>query len=651
MRASSTWLAFQWKGGVSEGERVRSKRPQTAVTGNEKEVAQESMKSRIAAAIVAMLIMVAFGHAGYAQTTDTSTFVLVEFGDPDSMDPAYCYDTSSGDLIHQCYDNLVAYEKGDLNKMIPMLATKVPSTANGLISKDGKTVKFPIRKGVKFHDGSVLTPEDVEYTFERAMLADPAGGPNWMFFEPLFGLQTLKDLAEKIGEQKIEDMKKLDPSLVRKVYEAVDKSVEVEGDNVVFRLAAPYPPFLQILAKGASWGSIINKKWMIAHGAWDAKPDTWLKWYDQPKEEMTLYEQEMGTGPFRLVKWDRSGGQIIFERFADYWQGPAKIKTAFIKYIDEFNTRKLMLQTGEADAIMVPPMYLEQVKDMPNVVVDDHLPAITNTALLFNYTIPVKGNEDIVGSGKLDGKGVPPDFFNDVHVRRAFNYAFDYDTYINDVALGQGSKPYGPIPSVLPFCDKAQPWYSFDLKKAADEFKAAFGGELWKKGFQLSILYNTGNDNRKTAAEILESAIESINPKFKITVQGVQWSTYLDKLRASALPVFFMGWHMDYPDAHNFVFPYMHSAGAFSGYCGEDMIKLCQKEFDELIAKGIATTDEAARAKIYQALQKKAYAFATAVFYVDAQDNRVYRDWVKGFKYNPAYSCQFDFYELWKEAK
>jgi peptide/nickel transport system substrate-binding protein len=611
-----------------------------------------NVKAKVLMAVFVALMLVTFGYTGFAQTTDPNTFVYVSFGDPDTLDPAYAYDTASGELIHQLYDNLVAYGKGGVETLVPMLSTEVPSVANGLLSKDGKTVKFPIRKGVKFHNGAVLTPEDVEYSFERAMLADPSGGPCWMFFEPLFGVQTLKDLACEIGGfESIDDMQKLDKNLIVKVYEAIDKSVEVEGDYVVFRLATPYPPFMQILAKGASWGSIINKKWMIENGAWDGKPDTWLKWYDPSKESMTLYEKAMGTGPFKLVTWDHSAAQVVFERFDGYWQGPAKLKTAFIKYISEFNTRKLMLQTGEADAIQVPAMYLEQIKELAGVVVLDHLPSITNTTLLFNYTIPVKGNEDIVGSGQLDGKGVPPNFFNDIHVRKAFCYSFDYDAYIDKVALGQGAKPHGPIPAILPFCDKSLEWYSLDLKKAEAEFKAAFGGELWNKGFTLTILYNTGNDNRKTAAEILEAGIEAVNPKFKVDVQGVQWSTYLDKLRASALPVFFLGWHMDFHDAHNFVFPYMHSVGAFSGYCGEDMAELCRREFDDLIAKGIATTDDAVRAEVYKTLQKKAYDLALSMYYVDAQDIRIHRDWVKGYVYSPAYSANYDFYEVWKEAK
>jgi peptide/nickel transport system substrate-binding protein len=587
-----------------------------------------------------------------AQKTDPKTFVYAMFGDVDSLDPAYAYDTASGEVIHQCYDNLVAYDGNKLDAFVPMLATQVPTKANGLISADGKTIKFPIRKGVKFHNGDILTPADVEYTFERAMLADPAGGPIWMFFEPLLGVQTLRDVVPMVGgPEKFDDMSKLDPAILRKVYDKVAKTVEVEGDYVVFRLAMPYEPFMQILAKGGSWSSIVNKKWMIANGAWDGKPDTWVKWYDPPKESMTLYERTMGTGPFKVETWDRSGGQIVFKRHDGYWQGPAKLETVFIKYIDETNTRILMLKTGEADAAYVDRQYLSQVRNVPGIVVIENLPVITNTTLLFNFTIPVEGNEDIVGSGKLDGNGVPSNFFADVNVRRAFAYAFDYDTYIQQVMEGRALKPVGPAPQILPYVNKNQEWFKYDLKKAEAEFKKAFGGELWNKGFKLTILYNTGNELRKTAAEILEANIESINPKFKIDVQGMQWSTYLGKLRASALPVFFMGWHMDYPDVHNFYFPYMHSAGAFAGYCGQGLIDLAKAEFDPLINQGISASTSAERAEVYKKLQALAFEKAVAMFYIEPTEERVHRDWVKGFSFHPANSARYDFYSLWKDVK
>ena len=84
------------------------------------------------------------------------------------------------------YDNLFEYVDGQLDAIGPMLATGVPTVANGLMSEDGRTLRVPIREGVKFHSGATLTPEDVQYSFIRAMLADPAGGPMWMFFEPLW---------------------------------------------------------------------------------------------------------------------------------------------------------------------------------------------------------------------------------------------------------------------------------------------------------------------------------------------------------------------------------------------------------------------------------------------------------------------------------
>ena len=142
---------------------------------------------------------------------------------------------------------------------------------------------------------------------------------------------------------------------------------------------------------------------------------------------------------------------------------------------------------------------LPQVRTLPDVVVVDGLPQVTNTVLFYSFTIPVEGNEDLVGSGKLDGNGIPSDFFADTNVRKAFNYSFDYDAFLQEVALGAGVTPVGPIPQSLPYVNTEQEYYTHDLAKAAEYFKQAFDGELWEKGFEVGIVYNTGNNTRKTA--------------------------------------------------------------------------------------------------------------------------------------------------------
>ena len=150
-----------------------------------------------------------------------------------------------------------------------------------------------------------------------------------------------------------------------------------------------------------------------------------------------------------------------------------------------------------------------------------------------------------------------------------------------------------------------------------------------------------------TAAQMLEYVIESINPKFQIDVQGMEWATYLDKLTTGSLPAFFMGWAMDFPDIHNFYVPFLHSKGTFAEPC---MREFAKENFDALVEAGISATDPEERAAIYRELQQKVKDLAPCLFYYDAVDHRVHRDWVKGFVFNPAFSCNYDFYTVWKEV-
>ena len=54
------------------------------------------------------------------------------------------------------------------------------------------------------------------------------------------------------------------------------------------------------------------------------------------------------------------------------------------------------------------------------------------------------GGNPYIGSGELDGNGIPADFFSDVHVRKAFNYCFDYDAYIDDASGWRGRAEHRP---------------------------------------------------------------------------------------------------------------------------------------------------------------------------------------------------------------
>ncbi|MDK2871118.1 MAG: peptide/nickel transport system substrate-binding protein [bacterium] len=591
-----------------------------------------------------------------AEVKNPDTIVIATIGDVDTLDPHFSYDTASGEIIYNVYENLIGYKGESVTDFVPLLATEVPSAENGLIRDDGKTYIFPIRKGVKFHNGYELTPEDVAYSFKRCMILDRTGGPSWMILDPLLGYESLEDLVRDKAnvsdwDELFTEDGKLKPeyeSVMQEIYEMIDKAVEVQGDKVIFHLAKPYPPFLNVLAQGAGWSAILSKKWCIEQGDWPGTPDEWWKYHDPQKEKDPLYEKMNGTGPFKLVEW-RKGEYVKLERNENYWREPAKIKYVLIKKVDEWATRRMLLERGDADAVYVPRHYLPQIEKMEGVRIIRGLPTLAIETVLFNFNIRLEGNP-YIGSGKLDGNGIPSDFFSDIHVRKGFCYLFDWDTYIKEVWRGEAVQPTGIIPKGLLGYNPDGPKYSFDMKRAEEEFRKAWNGKVWEKGFKFTILYNSGNEERKIAAEMLARNARKLNPKFKIEVRGVQWSTYLSDLTKGNLPLFIMGWLADHPDPHNFVQPFLSSRGTFMAYQGRKAVELAKAEFDELIEKAMMTNDPKEREKIYFELQRKEYEFAPHILLYQAMGVHVSRSWIKGWYYNPMRPGG-DFYSLYKSEE
>jgi len=618
------------------------------------------LKSKLLTIFFAILLVVSITTASvHAQVQDPERMVYATIGGPETMDPAWSYDSASGEIIFQVYDNLIAYDGESLSEFVPMLSTEVPSAENGLISDDGLTYTFPIRKEVKFHNGAVLTPEDVEYSFERGMIFDRAGGPTWMLLEPLLGVGSIESLAaEQAGVENYTDMfaddqlkEEYKDALTRVFIDYVDKSVEVDGDNVVFQLAQPYAPFLNILAHAGSWAAVINKSWAIEQGAWDGQADTWWNYHDPKNEEDPLYSITNGTGPFMLSRWVPEETTML-ERFEDHWRGPARLKEVVFLYINEWTTRKLMLQNGDADIVYVPETNMKEVENMAGVEVIAGLPTLSNVVSSMPWNLNAEGNANL-GSGKLDGEGIPPDFFSDVHVRKGFSYLFPYDIMIEKAQNGQAIRNPGPIPKgLLGYTDDPELFYKFDLEKAKEEFQQAWNGELWEKGCKFNIFYNEGNDVRKTACDMLSTYAKIVNPKFELTPVGVQWSSYLKQFLAEQLPIYTIGWLADFPDPHNWAPTYLGSNGTYSAYYGKAYTEWAEENTDPLIEKALKSTDPDERASIYKELTQLAHDQAVALYLYQPIDHNVHRDWVKGWYYNamiPGMGDGADFYHLYKE--
>ena len=564
-----------------------------------------------------VVLFMAAGFMGQAVAKSPDTFVLADIGTVATLDPAKCYDNAGSGKIWTIYETLIFFDGPHTGQFAPVLATQVPTVANGGISKDGKTYTFNIRKGVKFHQGGDLTAADVAYSLKRAMICDPAGGPMWMLLEALTGVGN----TNKGGK------------VVAGIFKKIDQSIEVKGDQVIMHLPSAYPPLLGILSYSAS--VIIDKEWAIAQGCWDGNIANAAKYNKPPEGKEPLQKIANGTAPYKLKLWETSK-QFVFERFEGYWGPKPKLKTAFIKYVPEWSTRKLMLQAGDADRVHVGKSFLHEVKAMKNVVVNE-VDQLAVTGFMLCQKIDPTGNPNI-GSGKLDGKGIPPDFFADINVRKAFLHAYDRKTFKKDVLNDLGTMPATPLVNGLAY-KKEVPVYEFDLEKSAEYLKKAWNGQVWEKGFKMVIAYNTGREEREAAAIMVSENIMSLNPKFRIEIRNVDWKDYMTEIRAYQHPVFIIGWGADYPDPHNFMYPYMSSNGTYGKYMGYD-----NPQVDQLLAVGIENVEPQSRAEAYAKLQQIWYEDALGIALFQPRELWVYRDNVKGFVPNPMFSQAIEFF-------
>ncbi len=593
---------------------------------------------------------------------DPTTYVSVGVGEVDTLDIHQAYDTASGEIIFNVYDGLIAYKGSSLSEFEPRLATQVPTVANGLIRDGGKTYIFPIKKGVKFHNGADLTPEDVEYSFKRGLLYDPAGGPMWMLWNAIYGVNSLNALIESyIGKTVSEIFKDNEPlpeyraKLVELYQKVIDPAIKVEGDNVVFRLAKPYGPFLSIVAFTFGWSAIIDKDTSIKMGLWDGKPDTWWKYRNIPKEQSPLYAKAIGTGPYILNEWDRAGKKVILTANENYWRGAPKIKKVVVMVVPEWGTRRLMLERGDADDITVPTEYLDQLRGNKDITIFDNVPNISATVIGFSWSI--NPNSKYVGSGKLDGNGIPLDFFSDVNVRKAIAMIINYDALIRDILKGYGRRIPSALPSTLLGFDPNLPMYKFNLTEARKLLGNSYNGELLKKGFKFTIAYNTGNVARQRICEMVQQYFQMLAPgKIKVEIISMTWPSYLDAMRKAELPMPIFNWLADFPDPDNFIFTFYHSQGTYAPRQGENFKKFVStprkeldgKSLDQLIEEARFEPDPAKRKALYVQIQKFAIENVISVPLFEPVGIRVQRSWVKGW-YPNAMRPGNDYFSLYKE--
>jgi len=621
-------------------------------------------------------------------SADPTTFVVAESEvGIDTLDPALAYDTASGEVIQNVYETLVFYDGEATDKFVPMLAESWE------VSADGSVYTFKIRADVKFHNGDVMTPSDVAYSFQRGVLQGGYSSPQWLLAEPFFGV-GVDDISLLVDEGASADDREAlsanDPAVLVAACETTKAAVVADdaAGTVTMTLKQPWGPFLATIAQ--TWGSVMDQKWVVENGGWDGSCDTWQNYYGMASADDPFSGIVNGTGPFTLEKF-ANGEEIIMARNESYWGEPAKLERVILKQVPEWGTRFAMMQAGDADVATVPPANRSQMDELvgqfatydeaantygPLQPVCDYdgsalgaakftacaageantdglfnlrigRPVTSMDVLLFNWNIATSEDSPnpYLGSGALDGNGIPADFFGDVHIRKAFAYCFDFDTLINDVYSGEAIQSLQLTLPGMPGFFLDTPHYTFDPAQCEAEFKLADvdkdgiaagddpEGDVWTNGFRVQMSYNQGNATRQTITEILAGNLSAVNELFQVETLGLPWPAYLRAQRAAQLPLMTAGWQEDIHDPHNWYQPY--TTGTYGGRA--QLPQEVKDQFKAILDAGVSELDPAKRAEIYKEANQLYYDLVAGVPLDVVTSHGFSQRWVEGIVYNPIF--------------
>jgi len=556
--------------------------------------------------VVVILAAIVIGVGGYyyvyipslgKEVPNPDTIVMTEFGDVQTLDPMWNYESAGGEITERVYEHLVWYD-GEKTDIVPQLAEKWE------VSTDGTVYTFHLKNGVKFHDGTGFNAQAVKFSIDSTILLNDPEGPAWILAQIVKGgMRYMTSNTYGVTNQSEVD-----------AYLAEEGVKVIDDYTVQITLDYAYTPFLASLAYIPR---IFSPTFVEQHGGF--KPGFRNEY---------IHEHASGTGPFTVVEW-KPGERLVMERFDDYWGEKAKVKRVIINYVNEWGTRLLSFFAGESDTVMVL-----QANAFDLIEKDPWLNNRQIVPLKKGYVFEANPATSII-SGFLNPHIKP---FDNIKVRLGFQYAFNWKAFIDQIYNGFGEQPAGLIPKGILGHDDSLPKYTYDPEKAKQLLLEAKKEGAFEDGQKITIYYNAGNENRRLGCLLLKDNIEALNVGLKIEVQELDWPSYLAKFRNHELPFAIIGWIPDYADPDNYIATYAHSQKGY--FC--QAIQYENATIDELVDKAALELDNAKRVEYYREIQME--LIRQAIYFFMVQDLRIHarRDWVRGNYFNPMLSVSIN---------
>ncbi|MFN9210623.1 MAG: ABC transporter substrate-binding protein [Betaproteobacteria bacterium] len=518
----------------------------------------------------AVLALAAAGALAIGAPVAAKTFKFANQGDALSMDPHSLNESLQLNFTFNIYEGLVG--RGQKLEVVPALATDWKQTA--------PTVwRFNLRRGVKFHDGTPFTAEDVIFSFNRAR-GDGS------------------DVKTYVGA--IKEIRKID-----------DHTIDIVTNE-------PFPILPDVITNWA----IMSKAWCEANRA--TQP------VDKRKGvENTASFKANGTGPFRL-RAREPGIRTTLVRNADYWDRsiPTNVEEVIFTPIGSASTRVAALLSGEIDMMEPVP-----VQDVARLAADGKLKVMQGPELRTIFLGMDQSRNELLFSSV---KGKNP--FKDKRVRQAFYQAIDINAIQKAVMRGASTPTALMIaPGIKGFPADLNTRLTYDVE-AAKKLLAEAG---YAQGFEVGM--NCPNDRYVNDEDICRAVAAMLaRVGIKVNLMAESKATYFPKILSRNTSFYLLGWTPGSYDSHNPLFALMATPGA-GGQGQFNLGSYSNARVDELTKAIATETDQTKRnAMIREAMklhqddighlplhqQALAWAMKRNIELVQLADNYMFLKWV-----------------------
>ena len=462
--------------------------------------------------------------------TQAQTLRWASAGDAQTMDPDSQNETLTNMMNGQVYERLVMRDKG-LN-IVPQLALSWQQTSP-------TSWRFKLRPGVKFHDGTPFTADDVVFSVERAR--QPSS--------------QIAGYATALGEVK-----------------------KIDATTVDFIQKDPNPIFLHHL----DLVYIMSKAWCETHKV--TKPQSF-----KDKEETFAAMNANGTGPYVLAG-RQPGIKTTYKRNPTWWgKFEGNVQEIVFNQISNDATRLAALVSGEIDFVLDPaPRDVPRLRTTAGIKV---LEGLENRIVFIGMD---QARDSLLYGKSPDGKNP----FKDVRVRRAMYQAIDIEA-IKAKLMNGLSAPTGALvssPQATLGDAELEKRLPYDLAKAkALMAEAGYGG-----GFEVTL---DCPNNRYINDEQICVALGGMWSKIgiKVTVNAMPKVTYFPKTEKLDTSLYMFGWGGAITDAETTFTPIYRNRGT-NGVGEYNRGNFRNDKMDAMIAASSKEGNAAKRADMIKAI-------------------------------------------------